>query len=72
MIIAAILEWVMGRAFNFVIFCTYGGFWLSLAGTLVPSFAAYSSYAPTADNPATGLQTPGFQASFGKWQIYFY
>ncbi|KAH8694317.1 GPR1/FUN34/yaaH family-domain-containing protein, partial [Talaromyces proteolyticus] len=67
MILAAVLEWVMGNAFNYVVFATYGGFWLSFAGTLVPSFAAYAYYAPQDENnPAAGLQTGGFQASFGE------
>jgi succinate-acetate transporter protein len=67
MILAAILEWVMGKGFNFVVFATYGGFSLSYASTLVPSFAAYAYYAPQSENnPAAGLQTGGFQASFGE------
>lgn len=75
MLIACILEFVIGNTFTGVAFGTYGmydslvllyqsltrvgGFWIAQAITLTPYFAAASSYEP--GNPAN----PGFHASFG-------
>ncbi|PHH75318.1 hypothetical protein CDD80_2474 [Ophiocordyceps camponoti-rufipedis] len=71
MIIGSVLEWVLGNSFFAVVFATYGGFWLSYAATLNPSFAAFSSYAgPTAHSPAEGLATPGFLSSLAFWLLF--
>lgn len=66
LIISSILEFLLGNSFSSIVFATYGGFWLSFAATLTPAFAAFASYAaePLAD-PAEGLKTRGFNASFG-------
>lgn len=72
MLVGGILEWVLGNSFPAVVFCTFGGFWFSYGATLIPSFAAYASYAPAgAESAAEGLSTTGFNASFGesrKWK----
>lgn len=68
MLLSGILEWVLGNSFPCTVFCTFGCFWLSLGGTLNPSFSAYAFYAPPdATSPAAGLTTRGFNASFGTW-----
>ncbi|KAM5341497.1 hypothetical protein ACJ41O_014528 [Fusarium nematophilum] len=70
MLISGIMEWVLGNSFPSIVFCSFGGFWLSFAGTLNPSFAAFSSYAPPdAASPAEGMATRGFNASLGFWLI---
>lgn len=70
LIIASIFEFLLGNSFPSVVFAVYGGFWLSFAATLTPSFAAFASYAPEPlTAPAEGLTTQGFNASFG---MYFY
>lgn len=67
MIIGGVLEWVLGNSFPACVFCSFGGFWFSYGGSLIPSFAAYASYAPAdATSAAEGLTTRGFNASFGK------
>lgn len=43
-----------------------GGFWFTLGSTLTPSFNAYGYYAADPNQPAQGLTSPGFHASFGK------
>jgi len=43
-----------------------GAFWLTFGGTLQPSFGAYGAYSTDLTNPAAGLKTVGFNASFGK------
>ncbi|PFH63367.1 hypothetical protein XA68_12331 [Ophiocordyceps unilateralis] len=71
MIIGAVLEWVLGNSFFAVVFATYGGFWLSYAATLNPSFAAFASYAaPDAKSPAEGLASPAFQSSLAFWLLF--
>lgn len=70
MLVGGILEWVLGNTFPSVVFCTFGGFYLSYGGTLNPSFAAISSYAPAdATSGTEGLATTGFNASLGKIEI---
>lgn len=70
MMIGGILEWVLGNTFASVVFTTFGAFWLSFAGTLVPSFNAYGAYASPDAPVATGLATQGFNASLGKCKAF--
>lgn len=65
LIVAGLLEWFLGNTFPSVVFSAYGAFFLSFAGTLTPSFAAFASYAPAGAEPAAGLRTQAFNASFG-------
>ncbi|KAK0262079.1 hypothetical protein LTS09_003503 [Friedmanniomyces endolithicus] len=64
MILGALGEWIIGNTFPFVVFGSFGAFWLSFAGTLTPSFNAYGAFSTTS-NPAEGLTVPTFNASFG-------
>ncbi|KAK0882405.1 hypothetical protein LTR87_003700 [Friedmanniomyces endolithicus] len=64
MILGALGEWIIGNTFPFVVFGSFGAFWLSFAGTLSPSFNAYGAFSTTS-NPAEGLTVPTFNASFG-------
>lgn len=61
-----LLEFVLGNTFPSVVFCTFGAFFLSLGGTLNPSFAAFSSFAPAGQAASVGLTTQAFNAGFGK------
>jgi succinate-acetate transporter protein len=68
MIIGGVLEWVLGNSFPACVFCSFGGFWFSYGGTLIPAFATYASYAPAdAQSSAEGLATQGFNASLGEF-----
>ncbi|OJJ79087.1 uncharacterized protein ASPGLDRAFT_137519 [Aspergillus glaucus CBS 516.65] len=58
MIIACILEFIIGNTFTGVSFGTYGGFWIAQAITLTPMYNAAEAYQP--EDPAN----PGFHASF--------
>lgn len=71
LVLSSILEFFLGNSFSSIVFATYGGFWLSFAATLTPSFAAFASYAaePLAE-PAEGLVTQGFNASFAFWLLF--
>jgi succinate-acetate transporter protein len=71
MIIGGVLEWVLGNSFPACVFCSFGGFWFSYGGTLIPAFATYASYAPAdAQSSAEGLATQGFNASLGFWLLF--
>ncbi|KAL8716200.1 MAG: hypothetical protein Q9220_000105 [cf. Caloplaca sp. 1 TL-2023] len=79
MIIGSIGEWIIGNTFPFVVFGTFGAFWLSFGATLVPSFNAYGAYvtdptvaATTMGNPGNpaGLQVPAFNASFAFFLVF--
>ncbi|KAL8891384.1 MAG: hypothetical protein Q9192_005752 [Flavoplaca navasiana] len=79
MILGAIGEWIIGNTFPFVVFGTFGAFWLTFGATLVPSFNAYGAYvtdpevaASTMGNPGNpaGLEVPAFNASFAFFLVF--
>jgi len=45
MIIGAIGEWILGNTFPFVVFGSFGGFWLTFGATLQPFYNATGAYA---------------------------
>jgi len=68
MIIGSFLEFILGNTFPFVVFGSFGAFWLSFGATLTPYFNASISYDPT--DPAASGNSPGFVNSFAFFQIY--
>ncbi|KAL0261975.1 hypothetical protein SLS55_003410 [Diplodia seriata] len=64
MIMGSIGEWILGNTFPFVVFGSFGAFWLSFGGTLQPFYNAYGAYSTDPDNAAAGLTTVGFNSSF--------
>ena len=70
MSLGGILEFFLANTFSFVVFCSFGGFWLTLGATLTPAFNAYGAYSPDPTNPSLGLESAGFHASFGKCQSH--
>ncbi|KAB8211072.1 GPR1/FUN34/yaaH family-domain-containing protein [Aspergillus parasiticus] len=64
MILAAVLEFILGNTFIFVVFSSYAAFWLSLAATLTPFYAAYTAYEPS--NPTN----PGFNNSYAFFEVF--
>jgi len=69
MILGSLGEWIIGNTFPFVVFGTFGSFWLSFGATLQPFFNAYGAYSTTS-NPAEGLTEPAFNASFGFFLLF--
>ncbi|TKA80122.1 hypothetical protein B0A55_03331 [Friedmanniomyces simplex] len=65
MILGAVGEWIIGNTFPFVVFGSFGAFWLSFGATLTPYYNAYGAFSTTS-NPADGLTVPAFNASFGE------
>ena len=79
MIIGSVGEWIIGNTFPFVVFGTFGAFWLAFASTLQPFYNAYGAYvtdrtvaAQSMGQPgnAAGLATPGFNASFAFFLLF--
>jgi succinate-acetate transporter protein len=70
MIIGAVMEFILGNTFPFVVFGSFGAFWLSYSATLQPSYYAYGLYAAAGDEPATGIATVGFTASFAFFLVF--
>ncbi|CAK4033212.1 GPR1 FUN34 -class plasma membrane [Lecanosticta acicola] len=71
MTLGSLGEFILGNTFPFVVFGTFGAFWLSYAATLQPFYNSYGAYiaAPT-DPVASGLQTTGFNASFAFFLVF--
>jgi succinate-acetate transporter protein len=74
MTLGGFLEFILGNTFPFVVFCSFGAFWLTFGATLQPIYNAYGAYgSPTATTQAetlsTGLASPGFNASFGFFAL---
>jgi succinate-acetate transporter protein len=71
MTVGGFLEFILGNTFPFVVFVSFGAFWLTFAATLQPVYMAYGLYAPAnATSPTEGLSTVGFTASFGFFLVF--
>lgn len=57
----------MGNTFPFVVFGTFGSFWLAFGATLQPTYNAYGAFSSDPSDPAKGLNSPTFNASFGEF-----
>lgn len=65
-ILGSILEWILGNTFPFIVFASYGAFWLALGATLQPDFNAQSFYVdPSAAPDVQAAGQSEFYASFG-------
>lgn len=70
MLLGGFLEFILGNTFPFVVFTSFGAFWLAFAATLQPFYYAYGSYAPANQPEAAGISTVGFTASFGFFLVF--
>ena len=59
-------QWILGNTFPFVVFCSFGAFWLGFAATLQPFYNAYGAYAQPGVENSTGLESRGFNVGVGK------
>jgi succinate-acetate transporter protein len=69
-ILGGFLEFILGNTFPFVVFTSFGAFWLTFAATLQPFYYAYGLYAPAGQPETDGLKTTGFNASFGFFLLF--
>lgn len=70
MIVGGFLEFILGNTFPFVVFMSFGAFWLAFGATLQPIYNTYGAYAPAGGSPAEGLATEGFNASFSFFLVF--
>jgi len=68
MILGSFLEFILGNTFPFVVFGSFGAFWLSFGATLTPYFNASIAYDPT--HPAAASTNPVFAATFAYFHVY--
>lgn len=68
MTVGAILEFILGNTFPFIVFGTFGAFWLSFGATLTPYFNASIAYEP--NDPAASANNPEFLATFAFFLVY--
>ncbi|KAK5129681.1 hypothetical protein LTR08_002973 [Meristemomyces frigidus] len=69
MTLGSIGEWIIGNTFPFVVFGTFGAYWLTFAATLQPFYNAYGAYSTTGV-AAEGLTEPAFNASFAFFLLF--
>lgn len=70
MILGGFGEFILGNTFPFVVFSSFGAFWLAFAATLQPFYNAYGAYSPDPTMPGEGLNTVGFNASFAFFLVF--
>ncbi|KIS68742.1 uncharacterized protein UMAG_03310 [Mycosarcoma maydis] len=71
MIIAGLLEFVIGNTFPFLVFASFGTFWLTLAGYLDPRFASQATLlSGEGGSPAAYYVPFGYYLIF--WAVYTY
>ncbi|KAF2850482.1 hypothetical protein T440DRAFT_479181 [Plenodomus tracheiphilus IPT5] len=69
MILGGLGEWILGNTFPFVVFASFGAFWLGYAATLQPTYGAYSLYRDPSNASSTGLESVGFNVGVGYFMI---
>lgn len=70
MILGGVGEFILGNTFPFVVFSSFGAFWLQYGATLQPFYNAYGAYSPNPEAPAEGLNTVGFNASYAFFLVF--
>jgi succinate-acetate transporter protein len=56
----------LGNTFPFVVFCSFGAFWLGYGATLQPFYNSYSAYKEPGSATSTGIESVGFNVGIGK------
>ncbi|KAF3915456.1 hypothetical protein ABW21_db0200686 [Orbilia brochopaga] len=68
-LVGGLFEFVLGNTFSFVVFTSFAGFWLTLGGTLTPSFNAMGWYSQSGTDLLEGDHSPMFNASYGFYVL---
>ncbi|KAL5119237.1 hypothetical protein ACEQ8H_002948 [Pleosporales sp. CAS-2024a] len=69
MVLGAVGEWILGNTFPFVVFASFGAFWLGYGATLQPFYNSYSAYADANVQGSTGLDSVGFNVGIAYFMI---
>jgi succinate-acetate transporter protein len=59
-------QWILGNTFPFVVFVSFGAFWLGYGATLQPFYNSVAAYKNPANAESTGLESVGFNVGVGK------
>jgi len=70
MILGSVGEFLLGNTFPFVVFGTFGAFWLSYGATLQPFYNAYGAYVGSNAGELAGLNDAKFQSSFAFFLVF--
>jgi len=68
MVLGGFLEFILGNTFPFVVFSSFGAFWLAFGATLTPYFNASAAYLPS--DPAAASSDPVFASTFAFFHVY--
>ncbi|KAB5515309.1 hypothetical protein GE09DRAFT_1231343 [Coniochaeta sp. 2T2.1] len=63
--LGGLLEFFLANTFGFVVYCSYGGFFLALGATLTPGFGAETPYMTS-----SGVLGAEFYSSFGSFYLF--
>lgn len=69
MTLGGIGEWILGNTFPFVVFTSFGAFWLGYGATLQPFYNAYGAYKTPNVASSTGLESVGFNVGVAYFMI---
>jgi len=69
MTLGGIGEWILGNTFPFVVFTSFGSFWLGYGATLQPFYNSYLAYRTAGEANSTGLESVGFNVGIGYFMI---
>ncbi|KAF1832541.1 hypothetical protein BDW02DRAFT_422016 [Decorospora gaudefroyi] len=69
MVLGGLGEWILGNTFPFVVFTSFGAFWLGFAATLQPIYNSYGAYADPSVPGSTGLESVGFSVGLAYFLI---
>lgn len=70
MLLGGIGEWILGNTFPCVVFTSFGTFWIAFGMTLQPQTGAFANFAPDPADPAGGLDTTAFNASWAFFLLF--
>jgi len=65
LIMGSIGEFLLGNTFPFVVFGSFGAFWLAYGANYSAFYGSWSAYSTDVNNPALGLQAPAYASSAG-------
>lgn len=68
MLLGGFLEFILGNTFPFVVFGSFGAFWVTFGMTLTPFYNAAIAYQPL--EPETATSAPQFNATFAFFMLY--
>ncbi|OAL47820.1 hypothetical protein IQ07DRAFT_613224 [Pyrenochaeta sp. DS3sAY3a] len=69
MVLGGIGEWILGNTFPFVVFTSFGAFWLGWAATLQPFYNSFAAYKDPNVETSTGLESVGFNVGVAYFMI---